>query len=90
MYRVTMMVGDYILLTLFLKFHNVAPLLCNFCVLPHFQLPKQNLAQWYNQDVVNKSESLTTMVSLYIHPVAPSYPRGRKILWPHSITPFLT
>ena len=40
MYRVTMVVRDYLLLTIFLKFHNVAPTALQF--LPNFQLPKLN------------------------------------------------
>ena len=44
-----MVVSDYILLTLFLKFHNVAQFLCNFCPL---QLPKKTVEQPNNSQQI--------------------------------------
>ena len=32
-YRVIIVVRHYVLLTIFLKFHSVAQLLCNFCTI---------------------------------------------------------
>ena len=45
-YRVTMVVRDYILLTLFLKFLNLEQLLCHFC--PILTRPKKLGRQWNN------------------------------------------
>jgi len=56
----TMEVNYYILLTLILKCHNTAQLPGNFC--PIFNCRSRNRQK--NQIVINKSQLLTTMVTL--------------------------
>ena len=59
-----MMVSNYILLTSFLKFHNVAQLLCNFC--PICNCPSRTAGRQWNKE--NRSQQIP-VADHHGHPV---------------------